>query len=133
MMTLFDDWPADCEEQFWRAYPRKIAKGAMRKSLLKIRASGAVKFPDILAGVERYKAWLAQRTATCWRPDPAHPSTWLNQERWNDEFGGDHRETTGSIGAAAERLAEPGFSFGPKPGGVLPPSGAGDVRLLAKE
>ena len=70
MLSLFDDWPKDAEDQIWRAYPRRVARAAMRKALNKIRERGDVKFDSILAGIDRYKAWLSQRSATCWRPEP---------------------------------------------------------------
>jgi len=133
MQTLFDDWPADAEEQIWQAYPRRVAKAAMRKALNKIRQRGDVKFDIILLGIERYKAWLGQRSSDCWRPEPKHPATYLNGECWKDEFGGDYNEATRSIGAAAERLDHAGFSFGARPSLVLPQGGAGDVRLLPKK
>lgn len=132
MLSLFDDWPKDAEEQFWQAYPRKVSKGAMKKSFARVREQANVKFDAIMAGLERYKAWLSQRSRTCWRPEPKHPSTWLNQECWNDEFGGDY-ETTRGISAAAQGLVDQGFQLGPRPRNPLFESSEGDVRLLAKE
>jgi hypothetical protein len=60
--------------EFWAAYPRKVAKGAARKAYRNAlrRASHA----EIMAGLKQYK------------PDPkfiAHPSSWLNADRWLDE------------------------------------------------
>lgn len=68
---LFDD--------FWSTYPKRTAKGAARRAWEKAvkRAEPAV----IIAGAARY------------RDDPqrnpiytAYPATWLNAERWEDEF-----------------------------------------------
>jgi hypothetical protein len=69
---------AELFEQFWRIYPRKVAKGGARASFEK-----AIKRADpsvILAGAQRY------------RDDPnrslqftKHPSTWLNQDCWDDD------------------------------------------------
>lgn len=65
-------------EEFWAVYPRREAKGAARRAW-----DGAVKraLPAVvIAGAVRY------------RDDPnrdagftAHPSTWLNQDRWEDD------------------------------------------------
>ncbi len=63
--------------EFWGTYPRPVAKGAARKAW---RAAVKLAAPvEIIAGAVRY------------RNDPnrsadftAHPSTWLNAERWND-------------------------------------------------
>jgi hypothetical protein len=65
-------------ERFWAAYPRKVAKPTARKAWTKaIKTSTA---EAVIRGALRY------------RNDPtrsdeftAHPSTWLNQERWNDQ------------------------------------------------
>lgn len=70
MTSTFDD--------FWRAYPRRVAKGAARKAFDK-----AIKKTDIetiLKAVEAYKVCKPDYQ------DWAHPSTWLNQERWEDEW-----------------------------------------------
>lgn len=133
MTDMFCDWPKDYEAQFWASYPRKVAKGAMRKALDKIKNRGDVPWQKLLDGIERYKAWLAQRSAACWRPEPAHASTWLNQERWDDEFGGDYHEANRSISAAASALTETGFRIGPKPRDILLESGRRDVPLLPQK
>lgn len=86
---LFDDdeLPAVVElppgptfEQFWRAYPSKVGKGAAQKSWMKALAK--VTSGDILKAVE------AQRSTERWRKGIVpNPATWLNQERWSDETG----------------------------------------------
>jgi len=64
-------------EEFWTAYPRKIAKGSARESY---RAALARASPEeILDGVKRYVAS---------KPDPKftkHPASWLDADRWLDE------------------------------------------------
>jgi hypothetical protein len=75
----------DISEQFnkfWAIYPRKKGKGqaikAFEKALLK------TDLETILAGVEAYKEYEDMY-------DPqfiAHPTTWLNGERWDDEHEG---------------------------------------------
>lgn len=84
--SLFDEWPDDCQAQFWNRYPRKIAKADAMKALAKVRAAGLVKFPDMLAAIDRYVAWLAQSSPNDWRPEPKHPATWLNKSCWEDEL-----------------------------------------------
>ncbi len=68
---------------FWRAYPRKVGKGAAAKAWLKNNC-------ESIAG-EIVKAVKKQE----FTDDPQyipHPSTWLNQWRWMDE------DSTGSGG-----------------------------------
>jgi hypothetical protein len=74
--------PPTCDdlfEQFWQIYPRGIGKAAARKSWH--RAVQAGHDPgDIMDGAVRYQRQRKDE-------DPkftAHPSTWLNQERWLD-------------------------------------------------
>lgn len=65
-------------DDFWEAYPRKVGKGAARTAYVKaLRKTDAA---TILAAVYTY---VAAAPTTEW----AHPTTWLNQERWLDEYG----------------------------------------------
>lgn len=63
-------------EEFWRAYPRKIAKDGARKAFAKaVRSTSPA---AIMAGLQRAQ----------WNPDPKyvpHAATWLNAGRWQDE------------------------------------------------
>ncbi len=71
-------------DRFWLAYPRKIGKGAARKSYEK--ALRRIDEPD--AGEQISKALEAAKRAWAKRNDPEfipHPATWLNQDRWEDE------------------------------------------------
>lgn len=64
----------DYFDEFWKQYPRKVAKAEARKAYVK--ALGKSSHEEIMAGLARYD------------PDPeytCHPTTWLNQERWTDE------------------------------------------------
>lgn len=67
-------------DEFWTAYPRKIAKPAAVKAWTKATKNGAN--PDaVIAAAARYATTRAGE-------DPrytAHPATWLNNERWNDQ------------------------------------------------
>jgi hypothetical protein len=64
-------------DEFWSAFPRKVGKGQARPAWK--RALGKADPDRIIAGAGRY------------RDDPnrdesftAHPTTWLNGERWDD-------------------------------------------------
>ena len=68
-------------EQFWAWYPRKVGKQRARRAFSKAlhRLPPAA---EIRAALDRYKANLAG-----WSDHQiCHPSTWLNQWRWQDEF-----------------------------------------------
>ena len=61
-------------EEFWKQYPKRVAKGDARSAYKK--AIKKAEHGIIMAGVARYN------------PDPEFtcmPATWLNQERWLDE------------------------------------------------
>ena len=69
-------------DEFWEAYPRKVAKGAARQKYMK--ALKMTTHGEIMAGLERYKAHL-EKLATA-KQYVCHASTWLGQERWTDEY-----------------------------------------------
>lgn len=66
-------------EAFWLKYPRRVAKIAARNSWN--RARKLATDDEIMAGVQRLLEHL---------PDDVrfipHPTTWLNQGRWDDEY-----------------------------------------------
>lgn len=70
----------------------------------------------------RFADWAA-----AWR-------TWVrNEPKFRGKSNGGTREAdrdTRSVGRAAERQLEQGFSFGPRPGSLPPAGGEGAVRLL---
>ena len=70
-------------DEFWKQYPRKVAKGDARKAWMqtaKIRPMLQV----LLAALE------AQKGQEQWLKDGGqyipHPATWLRGERWDDEI-----------------------------------------------
>jgi hypothetical protein len=69
-------------DRFWAAYPRKTGKDAARKAWNKLKPSEAL-LEQMLAAL----AWQVQQPD--WLKDGGqfvpHPSTWLNQGRWQDE------------------------------------------------
>jgi hypothetical protein len=77
-------WPTDFADQFWRVYPRRVAKRAAMAALERVHRSGEVAFPTLLEAVERYAESVAGKDIQF----VAHPATWLNQGRWEDDPAG---------------------------------------------
>lgn len=73
---------SDDFEAFWRAYPRRVGKGAARREWHKQRPT-----PVIVHKMHQALAWQCQQEQ--WTRDGGafipHPRTWLHQERWDDE------------------------------------------------
>ncbi len=69
-------------DAFWLAYPRKVGKDAARKAFAKRKPSAQL-LQAMIAALER------QRATEQWQRDGGqfipHPSTWLNEGRWQDE------------------------------------------------
>lgn len=77
-----NDWPRDYREQFWAVYPKRVGKGAAMKRLEAIHKADRVAFPVILNAARLYAEHVKGS-------DPrytAHPATWLNEGRWDDEL-----------------------------------------------
>jgi hypothetical protein len=73
-------------DQFYKKYPRKVAKADARKAWAKTAAIRPA-IDVLLAAIERAIAWreqLAKRRDFV--PAWPYPATWLNGERWSDEF-----------------------------------------------
>lgn len=72
----------DLFDEFWKAYPRKEAKGAARRAFAKHKPDRSL-LTKMLASID------GQRRGEQWQRDAGkfvpHPATWLNQERWLDE------------------------------------------------
>lgn len=70
-------------ERFWKAYPRKVGKGAAEKSFKKYKPDDALT-ERMIVSVEAHKR------SDQWKRDGGqyipHPATWLNQRRWEDEL-----------------------------------------------
>lgn len=67
--------------RFWETYPRKVGKGHAKKAWAKAVNDGADP-EEIISGAERFRMDPTRSR------DPqfiAHPSTWLNGERWKDQ------------------------------------------------
>lgn len=67
---------------FWTNYPRKVGKGAAEKIWAKMKGDEEL-FQKIMIAVEN------QKMGESWKKENGiyipHPSTWLNQRRWEDE------------------------------------------------
>jgi len=70
---------SDRFDLFWNSYPEKVGKGDARKAFLKLKPSQEL--------TERMiRAVEAAKQSDKWqRGFVPNPSTWLNQERWEDE------------------------------------------------
>jgi hypothetical protein len=72
----------DAFAEFWKAYPKKIGKGAALTSWQKHHLDK--KLPEIHAAVK------VQSGSAQWKKDGGqfipNPATWLNQSRWEDEL-----------------------------------------------
>lgn len=66
-------------DRFYQMYPRKVGKGAAKKAFfLALKKSSAQKIIDAALEYNRACAGKDKKFIP-------HPSTWLNQERWDDE------------------------------------------------
>jgi hypothetical protein len=73
---------------FWKLYPRKVGKGKARQAFEK--ALEKTDIDTILAGVEAYVYHEGYNDMEF----IAHPTSWLNGERWDDEYDTPLRKET---------------------------------------
>jgi len=67
-------------DEFWQAYPRKIGKAAAEKAYAKaVKQSG---HDEIMQGLNSQLPSISAKEVQ-FQP---HPSTWLNQGRWEDQM-----------------------------------------------
>jgi uncharacterized protein YdaU (DUF1376 family) len=83
--------------EWYAGYPHKVAKPAAMKAFAKARKTADL--PTLIAGVERYRK--TKPPDQSW----AHPASWLNAERWNDEpsLDSQHRRTASGHHAGQPR------------------------------
>ncbi len=70
-------------ENFWSLYPRKVSKKQTQKIWKKLKLTDEL-YEKILKALQDYKqteSWLKRNGQFI-----PYPSTWLNQERWDDEI-----------------------------------------------
>jgi hypothetical protein len=94
-------------EAFWDMYPRKVGKGAARKAWKSAtkRATGVM--INLALSVQKHAGMFDKETQFI-----PHPTTWLNQERWEDEIP---------------------VAWTPGSGGSPPPMRNGAASLLLRE
>lgn len=73
--SFFDD--------FWEEYPRKVSKKMAKKAWDKISPNQELAEKIICALYQQKKYWKQKEVEIQFIP---HASTWLNQERWEDEL-----------------------------------------------
>ena len=70
----------DAFERFWSVYPRKVGKQSAKRAFEKVK----LPIETLVTAVER------QKCSDQWTRDNGqyipHPTTWLNQGRWDDEL-----------------------------------------------
>jgi hypothetical protein len=85
--TSSDDllaWPPDAFDQWYQVYPRKKAPKAARRAFDKLRQSGEVTFPDLMAATKRFAAAEAARPIAERKFIP-YPASWLNDGSYAEE------------------------------------------------
>ena len=122
-----DDWPPDYLDQFWRAFPpfRRQAKAKVGVKLAKIRKEGQITWAVLFDGVQKFAATNPGEYA------PA-PMVWLNDGRWDREYGkvqqnGKASHSLGGFSGLSERLKRTTSDADLWPdgyaGGAQPPNG----------
>jgi hypothetical protein len=72
-------------EEFWEKYPRKVAKKYAYECYLRLKMTENL-HQTMLSALDkqkRSKAWEDEKYIP-------HPSTWINQHRWDDEISEEH-------------------------------------------
>lgn len=81
---------SDPFEIFWSTFPRRIGKGAARTAFAK--AKKLISSSKIIEAAQEF-ADFCEEQGTEKRFIP-HPSTWLNQERWDDDLESEKQQPT---------------------------------------
>ena len=77
-------------DRFWQAYPRKVGKPKAMKAFANLRVTEET-LGQMLAAIEQQTKALGWEDRSKWKYIP-HPTTWLNQRRWEDETVGSNYE-----------------------------------------
>ncbi|MGD6761384.1 hypothetical protein ACOKM5_20835 [Streptomyces sp. BH097] len=91
--------PPEGFDEFWEAYPRKVAKAPARAAYAKAVKGGADPAALAAAAAKHAAQWRAAHTELRFIP---YPATWLNGERYDDE-------TEPPSGHQQPRLPSPGY------------------------
>jgi hypothetical protein len=83
---------------FWKAYPRKVAKGAAEKIWARLKHTPDL-LPRMLSAIEK------QKKTDQWRNPQyiPHPATWLNRKQWLD---GEDESLEANVTVTQERFIE---------------------------
>lgn len=76
----------DLFEEFWKKYPKKVGKGKARNKYIILLKKDKAIHPVILEAIDnqiKYRAYLKGKGEFV--ADWKHPTTWLNQECWDDD------------------------------------------------
>lgn len=92
-------WPEIWFEEFWKVYPRRVAKKAAWKALEKVRRNEEVEFNSLIAAVKAFAAHVRGKDAEF----IPHPATWINAGRWDDELPTPQSDTSWRVSAAVEQ------------------------------
>ena len=77
-----DETPEARFDKWWAMYPRKVQKKDARRKFIRLMKDG-VDFQALMDGLARsMRSWEREGRSKDRLP---HPTTWLNQERWDDE------------------------------------------------
>ena len=68
-------------DQFWKLYPRRVAKADARKAWAKIRAEDRQKILEVLPDHLKQDQWTKDGGQFI-----PYPASWLNGERWEDDL-----------------------------------------------
>jgi hypothetical protein len=91
---------------FWADYPRKVGKIKAKDAYRKAIDNGAEP-ADLISAVRRYARYVAANASA--DRYIAHPTTWLNEGRWDDELP---EPSTGSLQLVVGGAAQPRPSGG---------------------
>ena len=67
-------------ENFWKEYPKKVGKGLAKRKWDSLSLDQQEKILEVLPKHSNQPNWKKDNGQFI-----PHPTTWLNQERWNDE------------------------------------------------
>ena len=96
--------------EFWRLYPRKIGKLYAMKCYDRAIRNGA-SHEEIMEGLRAFKEHGLPSDAQF----IPHPSTWLNQGRWMDEYEGAEKTRQVSEAEYRQYLRERGARYADDP------------------
>jgi hypothetical protein len=114
--------PAELDAEFarfWELYPRKTGKKAARTAYGRARRDATVQ--QIATGLRAQLPSMRERVEAGEAQYVPHPTTWLNQGRWDDEV----RRETGPRNVHADTSYDPSYEATLPPPATEPRSWAG--------